>query len=170
MVIAVLPVTIKMTLILNKFAVVCQPPMNVLISANVLSHTLAHYIILKTKQKELQFGLQNCFECNYTRDLLFEKALFRWYRSTVCCIIRKIGCMSTTISSRYYWMSLANSGSEPRWHRSTLLRFFEIASLVILDDLNKWDMRIHIKRQCSCRLSLEQPLLTRSNILTYCKR
>ena len=72
--IAVLPLMIGDTLIWHEFAVVRQHSLEVLIGADILQPHLCSLLYLKNKQKDLRFGLQNCFECNYNRALPFDNA------------------------------------------------------------------------------------------------
>ena len=58
---AVLPLMIGDTLIWHEFAVVRQLPLEVLIGADILQPHLCSLLYLKNKQKDLRFGLQNCF-------------------------------------------------------------------------------------------------------------
>ena len=62
------------TLIWHEFAVVPQLPLEVLIGADIRQPHLCSLRYLKSKQKDLRFGLQNCFECNYNRALPFDGA------------------------------------------------------------------------------------------------
>ena len=62
------------TLIWHEFAVVHQLPLEVLIGADILQPHLCFLLYLTNKQKDLRFGLHNCFECNYNRALPFDGA------------------------------------------------------------------------------------------------
>ena len=62
------------TLIWHEFAVERQLPLEVLIGVDILQPHLCSLLYLKNKQKDLRFGLQNCFECNYNRALHFDGA------------------------------------------------------------------------------------------------
>ena len=48
--------------------------LEVLIGADILQPHLCSLLYVKNKQKDLRFGLQNCFECNYNRALPFDGA------------------------------------------------------------------------------------------------
>ena len=72
---AVIPLMIGDTLIWHEFAVVHQLPLEVLIGADILQPHLCSLLYLKNKQKDLRFGLQNCFECNYNRALPVDGAV-----------------------------------------------------------------------------------------------
>ena len=71
---AVLQLMIGYTLIWHEIAVVRQVPLEVLIGSDILQPHLCTLLYLKNKEKDIRFGLQNCFECNYNRALPFDGA------------------------------------------------------------------------------------------------
>ena len=69
---AIHPVTIGDTLPWHEFAVVRKLSLKVLSGASVLQPHLCYLYYLNNKHKELKFGVQNCFKCNYNRALPFD--------------------------------------------------------------------------------------------------